>query len=190
MERQSGAGNWEAWIKDNRDNELYRIVFMPDNKWWLAQNVKYALKGITINGCDKDSCGRSYTNVEVFAGNFAINQQTICPSGWVLPSNTQWNTMTNNISSNLVIAWQDMRSLQCSCKPITDRYGWATKGRSYLYEQMNDGDVYFSTDGNATHAMEMDQGNGDILTCNNTIYWGGKWGYPALYHVTVRCIHP
>jgi hypothetical protein len=39
-QRQSGAYNWEAWIKDTRDDELYRIVYMPDNNWWLAQNEK------------------------------------------------------------------------------------------------------------------------------------------------------
>ncbi|MDR0694864.1 MAG: hypothetical protein LBF81_06165, partial [Prevotellaceae bacterium] len=58
QQRTSGAKNWEAWIKDTRDNELYRIVFMPDNKWWLAQNVKLASYnastiGSNITGCTK-----------------------------------------------------------------------------------------------------------------------------------------
>ncbi|MDR0694470.1 MAG: hypothetical protein LBF81_04120 [Prevotellaceae bacterium] len=39
--RTTGAKNWEAWIKDARDNEPYRIVLMPDDKWWLAQNLRF-----------------------------------------------------------------------------------------------------------------------------------------------------
>ncbi|MDR1895411.1 MAG: hypothetical protein LBR10_01305, partial [Prevotellaceae bacterium] len=62
--RASGAQNWEAWIKDARDNELYRIVYMPDNKWWLAQNVKYAATGDAHSGCDKEECGRRYTGAQ------------------------------------------------------------------------------------------------------------------------------
>ncbi|MDR0581681.1 MAG: hypothetical protein LBG31_01840 [Prevotellaceae bacterium] len=70
--RSSGAQNWEAWIKDTRDNELYRIVYMPDNKWWLAQNVKIAgyngsTVGSAVSGCTKDECGRRYTYTETIA---------------------------------------------------------------------------------------------------------------------------
>ena len=66
-ERQSGAYNWEAWIKDSRDNEYYRIVLMPDNKWWLAQNVKYAGTGSanSNSGCTQDNCGRLYTGAQM-----------------------------------------------------------------------------------------------------------------------------
>jgi uncharacterized protein (TIGR02145 family) len=39
--RTSGANNWETWIRDTRDNKMYRIVYMPDNKWWMAQNLDY-----------------------------------------------------------------------------------------------------------------------------------------------------
>ncbi|MDR3134333.1 MAG: hypothetical protein LBU42_10015, partial [Prevotellaceae bacterium] len=66
QQRASGAQNWEAYIKDTRDHELYRIVLMPDNKWWLAQNVKLASYnsttiGAAISGCTKEECGRAYT---------------------------------------------------------------------------------------------------------------------------------
>ena len=33
QQRTAGANNWEAWIQDTRDNELYRVVYMPDKKW-------------------------------------------------------------------------------------------------------------------------------------------------------------
>ncbi|MGL4363582.1 MAG: FISUMP domain-containing protein [Bacteroidales bacterium] len=39
--RQSRQQNWEAWIMDKRDCQFYRIVQMPDNRWWLARNLNY-----------------------------------------------------------------------------------------------------------------------------------------------------
>ncbi|MGL4364413.1 MAG: hypothetical protein ACRCSB_04335, partial [Bacteroidales bacterium] len=39
--RQSRERNWEAWIIDARDCKYYRTVLMPDNRWWLAQNLNY-----------------------------------------------------------------------------------------------------------------------------------------------------
>jgi uncharacterized protein (TIGR02145 family) len=39
--RDSKAGNWEGWILDSRDCHPYRIVQMPDGRWWFAQNLNY-----------------------------------------------------------------------------------------------------------------------------------------------------
>jgi uncharacterized protein (TIGR02145 family) len=102
QQRTSGAKNWEAWIKDTRDNEYYRIVLMPDNKWWLAQNVKYAVTG-TANACTKDECGRMYTWAQTIgswggSSGKGIGKQGICPPGWVLPVNTDVMAMFNAVS--------------------------------------------------------------------------------------------
>jgi uncharacterized protein (TIGR02145 family) len=112
-QRTSGAQNWEAWIKDTRDNELYRIVYMPDSKWWLAQNVKLASyggnnAGTAYSNCNKDECGRGYTRSETIAawgGTSGIgeNKQGVCPSGWILPSYVQYQTLFNAIDNS--ISW-------------------------------------------------------------------------------------
>jgi uncharacterized protein (TIGR02145 family) len=39
--RKGTAANWEAWIQDSRDCKPYRIVQMPDGRWWFAQNLNY-----------------------------------------------------------------------------------------------------------------------------------------------------
>jgi uncharacterized protein (TIGR02145 family) len=188
QQRTSGAKNWEAWIKDTRDNEYYRIVLMPDNKWWLAQNVKYAAKGVLFQSCGKDSCGRFYTATEIFGGNYAVNQQTICPAGWVLPSVTQWNEMAAAISGTLTTAWRDLRSRQVPCTPKTDSYGWATRGRNPETIEPSDGDVWGATDGSIRQEMAMDQGNGNILTCNSATFW--PWAPTDDRRHAVRCLHP
>ncbi|MDR0693837.1 MAG: hypothetical protein LBF81_00860 [Prevotellaceae bacterium] len=189
-QRLSGKKNWEAWIKDARDQKLYRIVLMPDNRWWLAQNLKYTANGKMgdlFQSCDEDSCGRFYTISEVFNEKYTTNQQTICPVGWVLPNIDQWDYLTNSISSNRTNAWQDLRSLRTLCYPITDRYGWAAKGRCPLTHEDNDGDSWHSMNGNRWVMIQLDNGGGNSLSCNSTTYWNCT-ACASNSMVAVRCM--
>jgi uncharacterized protein (TIGR02145 family) len=45
--RVGGAKNWEAYIQDTRDCRIYRVVQMPDGKWWFAQNLNYQQDMVT-----------------------------------------------------------------------------------------------------------------------------------------------
>jgi uncharacterized protein (TIGR02145 family) len=88
LQRQSGAQNWEAWIKDSRDSKLYRIVFMPDNKWWLAQNLDYRGVSYTCYGGNTANCdtrGPLYSNLN--------STDTYCPAGWLLPAVSTWSSI-------------------------------------------------------------------------------------------------
>jgi uncharacterized protein (TIGR02145 family) len=152
QQRTSGAQNWEAWIKDTRDNEYYRIVYMPDDKWWLAQNVKLASYGgsevgAAISGCTKDECGRGYTRNETIAawgGTSGVgeNKQGVCPSGWILPTYVQYQNLFKAINSNInftafgtascggyyfidATVVTRLKNSSWSCNPGTDYYGWA-----------------------------------------------------------------
>ncbi|MDR3187581.1 MAG: fibrobacter succinogenes major paralogous domain-containing protein [Prevotellaceae bacterium] len=65
--RDSKAGNWEGWILDERDCKPYRIVQMPDGKWWFAQNLNYY--GTSTKPLDKkqsagDPSGTSGTSAD------------------------------------------------------------------------------------------------------------------------------
>ena len=135
QQRAGGAQNWEAWIKDTRDNELYRIVLMPDSKWWLAQNVKLASYnsstiGSAISGCSKDECGRTYSWATIYASyaggssSSTGNVQGICPPGWLLPVVADFETLMNNIGDEATISAR-LRSLNSKCSPRYDYYGWA-----------------------------------------------------------------
>jgi uncharacterized protein (TIGR02145 family) len=134
QQRTSGAQNWEAWIKDARDNELYRIVRMPDDKWWLAQNVRYAGAGYsvtTVSGCTDETCGRYYEFDKFNAAHggssgFGENVQGVCPPGWVLPITTNWQTLIDNLGDTDAIRIQRIRPLNSICSPITNYYGFAT----------------------------------------------------------------
>ena len=134
QQRASGAQNWEAWIKDTRDNELYRIVYMPDNRWWLAQNVRYASTGssITYTGCTPEICGRYYTQTQLNASynggssGSGANKQGVCPKGWVLPVKSDIQTFMNKISATTSVAVAAIRHHAATkCGTPTDLYGWA-----------------------------------------------------------------
>ena len=133
QQRATGAQNWEAWIKDTRDNELYRIVLMPDDKWWLAQNVKYAGAGTAHSSCKKDECGRYYSRSEANkayesgTGGADINTQGVCPYDWLLPISTDWTFLHVSLGNDAATTLAALRALDSQCTPVYDTYGWATK---------------------------------------------------------------
>ena len=101
-ERQSGAYNWEAYIKDVRDNQIYRIVQMPTGTWWMAEDLMwdgrpnssatgYTVRGVARNCAAHYGCGRFYNNTSTGAGAYAgtataRRSSDICPNGWLIPS--------------------------------------------------------------------------------------------------------
>jgi uncharacterized protein (TIGR02145 family) len=193
--RTTGAQNWEAWIKDSRDNELYRIVFMPDNKWWLAQNVKYAATGAVISGCNKDECGRTYSYAQAYGSwggtsGFPGNVQGVCPNGWVLPITANWNTFMSSISSNENTIAERLRSYDSPCSPKTDYYGWASiigTWPTYLGKDRGDtGEGWYSnTAGDSKHiTFHIDIYNCCVKACGRaSTIWTGAGTYPG----EVRC---
>ncbi|MDR3134211.1 MAG: hypothetical protein LBU42_09395 [Prevotellaceae bacterium] len=157
-QRPSGAQNWEAWIKDTRDNELYRIVKMPDNKWWLAQNVKLAsyngkTAGTTSSNCAKDECGRIYSRDETIgawggSNGFGANIQGICPNGWLLPSYTEFLNMLVSLVNGASYTYYTgnpgcigyrlssgvsriVAAKENVCQTSNDVYGWASEKTIY-----------------------------------------------------------
>jgi hypothetical protein len=94
QQRTSGARNWEAYIKDTRDNQVYRITQFSDNSWWFADDLAIADKSLgTCNG------KRLYDGAN----------QPSCPSGWQIPNRDQhvnrWTTfLTDNYGAPLEAA--------------------------------------------------------------------------------------
>ncbi|MDR3133880.1 MAG: hypothetical protein LBU42_07650 [Prevotellaceae bacterium] len=199
QQRASGAQNWEAWIKDTRDNELYRVVLMPDNKWWLAQNVKLAsydgkTVGAPINGnCSIEDCGRAYTPEQAYASyggssGSTGNVQGVCPSGWVLPISTDFSLLIGSISPNYDVA-AALRPLNSYCTPVNDTYGWAG-AVAHADGYVNDPRRYcnyYGNDGGQRH-------NKFMIDCNPyTVPWSRSCGSVGLLDgsgtnpASVRC---
>ena len=197
--RPSGAQNWEAWITDSRDSKLYRIVYMPDNKWWLAQNLDYRSEnykcGINQTAyCDKYGIMLKLTNVI---------PTNICPDGWTLPTMSQIAAIASTKAQvrqlRSTTTW--LGSTDSFGSPGTDYYGFTILATGYVDDE--NGSCYDS-EGYASYLILYPTNNTAGVTkprmlsgyrpntkCfNNTWSWGwstigedNDWAY-------LRCYRP
>ncbi|MDR3132557.1 MAG: hypothetical protein LBU42_00845 [Prevotellaceae bacterium] len=217
QQRASGAQNWEAWIKDTRDNELYRIVKMPDNKWWLAQNVKLASYAQTSVGtgygeCNKDECGRGYTPGEAIgawggSSGLGANIQGVCPSNWILPTIYQYGDMFTAISGINFTNYGDancggyyvndatlvnrLKSIENTCSGSNDYYGWAAIKNTRHCSANVDCELYRCALLNSDQIQNVRFGHQHCSELNNTCTTLCYAWYPDLPQYrgpgTVRC---
>jgi uncharacterized protein (TIGR02145 family) len=188
QQRTSGAKNWEAYIKDSRDNNLYRIVKMPDNNWWLAQNVRYAATGltVTISGCTPEICGRWYSSTQANASyggtsGYGSGIQGICSNGWIMPVDNDWSTLINSINStDHAAACRTIQAIDYPCTD-TDKYGWANKMRVCDHEGQQLCDAWASNSSfRSLVAIPMSAG-----VCST--YWLMEINGPINPETAVRC---
>ena len=120
QQRAGGDKNWEAYIKDTRDDELYRIVLMPDNNWWLAESMHY----------DASSSKQSYKCPNKAQHTIYNYPSVACPAGWTLPSVANYNA--------LVSAATFERLKATGVCTGTDYYGYSITSDQYNSNNAND----------------------------------------------------
>jgi uncharacterized protein (TIGR02145 family) len=125
-------------LVDNRDAQTYRTVQIG-TQTWMAQNLNYRNtidSSDTVGACynnSVDSClkyGRLYTWSEVMAGdtsNSAIPRvvQGICPTGWHVPSDTEWTILQNYMDPSDTDLGSEFKSAE-GWRPTTFAYNVAT----------------------------------------------------------------
>lgn len=101
---------WEAWIQDSRDCQPYRIVQMPDGRWWFAQNLNFQenLSYRTLRSGDVTEAGG--------VGEFW------CPSGL----SAETGSPVSAIASSENRSTDNSEVGATSCKTYGALYSWTT----------------------------------------------------------------
>ncbi len=120
-------------MTDTRDGQVYKTVTIG-TQTWMAENLNYNTSNSYCYDNNASNCskyGRLYT------WSAAMNA---CPSGWHLPSNTEWNTLWTAVGGTGT-AGTKLKSTSgwSGGGNRTDSFGFAVlpAGRRY-----NDGDFY------------------------------------------------
>jgi uncharacterized protein (TIGR02145 family) len=172
-------------LTDVRDGKHYQTVTIG-TQCWMAENLNFGTQvsdvtvetndGITEKACYNDTSsncntyGGFYTWDE--AMNYATLPQGICPSGWHIPSVTEWEVLINYLgiatagtkmkaTSTDSITWDGTNTSGFSAIP-----GGIGQGVSYLFKG-NRNTFWSSTQYNATDAYDYGLTSG-VATLDST----------------------
>lgn len=118
-QRQSKAGNYEGWILDGRDCHPYRVVQMPDGRWWFAQNLNYHSMNNPTDGGGYASMSPEFperTNsgaATVASPSDNVLRTAWCPGGETTPQSGSTEAMA-------------VTGPQAACRTYGALYSWST----------------------------------------------------------------
>ncbi len=163
-----GGGDGGPRFTDSRDGQSYRIAVIGDQTW-MAENLNYAAEGSKCYGQDgyvseggdvtlpesevQANCakyGRLYdwsTAMGIDAsfnssswGGSDVNHQGICPDGWHVPSNDDWNELFLWVDEQNGVEGVSQMGLYISS--TAGKYLKATSGWTYNGSSGNGTDAY------------------------------------------------
>ena len=141
-------------LMDSRDGQTYKTVKIG-NQWWMAQNLNYeASYGSYCYNLNTSNCtkyGRLYTWTSAMDTHLIVdgNRYGICPKGWHLPTQTEWNTLITAVGGEST-AGMVLKSTSgwTGCENGTDAFGFSALPAGYradVYRNEGDNAVFWSS---------------------------------------------
>ncbi|BDS13109.1 FISUMP domain-containing protein [Aureispira anguillae] len=159
----TGLNSDNTSMADFRDSSVYAVVQLG-NQYWMAENLNYNVGGSWLNPSNPtDAYGRLYDWTTVMNGASSSSSnpsgvQGICPNGWHLPSDEEWNELEISLgmaTSDTSLINQDRGTHGTGMKSVT---GWNSGGNG--------------TDSSGFNAFPAGAYNGSyILFGDNAAFW-------------------
>jgi len=200
-------------VTDN-DGRSYKTVVIG-TQTWMAENLNYRTSDGTsrcyptsgntnASDADNSNCniyGRLYTwsaalgldpNCNTSSCPVQAKHKGICPSGWHIPSNAEWTTLTdyaggfNTAGPKLKTAsgWNDYQGKSGNG---TDEFGFSALPGGY-YSNSSDSFLYVGDFGSWWSATESSAGYAYFRDMRNSAAFVFSSSYPKFYLYSVRCV--
>ncbi|MBI1286615.1 MAG: hypothetical protein GC178_03460 [Flavobacteriales bacterium] len=169
-------------LVDERDGRTYKTVKIG-NQVWMAENLRYNVgEGSYCYDDKEENCeeyGRLYTWATAMGGNAKEGSQGVCPHGWHIPSNQDWDiliaTVGGETAGNL---FKTGGKLGFNGDLTGGRMALPDGDHKYIKEGT---DVCFwSSESDSSGAFDRNLSNRDDII--------SKRHYPKNYGFCVRCI--
>jgi uncharacterized protein (TIGR02145 family) len=174
-----GAVNKKEEFIDSRDGKKYKYVSIG-TQIWMSENIRYETSNTKCYGDEPDNC-------EIFGMLYGW-ANAVCPSGWHLPSDHEWDTLIDFVENNSEC--NDCAGAKLKANGTlwvsgqgTDDFGFTALPGGYYknnFEKIGEVAVFWSirSDGNL-HRRYLKYNN-DVLNSDGLL-WNYDWA-------NVRCI--
>jgi uncharacterized protein (TIGR02145 family) len=199
---QVSSSSITQFFTDSRDGKVYKTVVIG-NQIWMAEDLKYDTLGGIASWCydNADSnCayyGRLYTWSLAMGLDSAYNRtsiilpapvQGICPSGWHIPREIEWNTLKDAVGGAWVAGLHLRTTFGWDDDGGDDSYGFSAQANGY-YNKTS----FLALGGNglwwsATQSMNSPNNQVQILRLLSGSSVGSSL-FDKAHGLAVRCIN-
>lgn len=192
-----------AVLTDSRDGQTYAIVTIG-TQTWMAENLNYdAGTGSYCENSDTSNCdtyGRLYEWSVAMNGASSSDAtpsgvQGVCPSGWHLPSDAEWDTLLNYVIANSQATDKSNVGKYLKANSLLWNFSSGiTNDDSFGFSALPGGNYYddsFDGQGNSGYWWASNEDGSDNANYRNLYYEDGNFdkdNYNKSYAFSVRCL--
>jgi uncharacterized protein (TIGR02145 family) len=156
---------------DSRDGKIYKTITIG-TQTWMAENLNYNTDNSWCYGNSSSNCngfGRLYT---------WETAKTVCPSGWHLPSKSEFETLLSYVGGSGVNAFHALK--EAGSSGFTALYGGWRNNKGQFGDLGVHGHFWTSSEARSRTAWGMSMNS--IMQFSSMRFLYRDWGF------SVRCI--